>query len=101
MKIRIRKTGVTDHAAVAEALAAEGYSVYDWQDFPGAYYASHTHPGDEARWVLRGDITFGVDGEEYLLGPGDVCYVAADVPHWAKTAKGVAYVCGTKPPARE
>jgi len=98
MKMNIRKTGITDPVAAANALSADGYSVYDWQDFPGASYPPHTHAGDEARWVVRGDIVFGVDGQEYVLGPGDVCYLPANVPHSARTEKGVAYVCGTRAP---
>ncbi len=96
MGVRLRKTGIKDEAQAKSILEKEGYSVYTWSDSPGTYYPSHTHPDKEVRWVIEGEVTIGVDGNEITLGPGDVIELEPGTPHWAKTEKGVRYVCGSK-----
>lgn len=80
-----------------EKLKAAGYSdLYEWYDPPGTSYCWHTHPEDEARLVLEGEITIGTEDRIFELRAGDLLEVKAGTKHWAKTEKGVRYLCGSK-----
>ena len=52
----------------------------------------HTHPGPEASYVLEGEITLILDGQDpKVLKPGDTSYFAPGIIHAAKVGpKGVA-----------
>ncbi len=42
------------------------------------------HPGEELVLMLSGTLTFEIDGEEYVLGPGDALHFRTDRLHkWA------------------
>ena len=41
----------------------------------------HSHPWDEAYYVLSGEIGFMVDGEQYVVHAGDFLYAPADTVH--------------------
>ncbi|RKQ63657.1 hypothetical protein C7457_0533 [Thermovibrio guaymasensis] len=94
----VERTGVSDKGEVFKRLQEEGYTnLYVWSDFPGTYYDWHTHPFNEVRWVLEGEITIGTEREVVTLRAGDRLDVPAGTRHWAKVGKdGVIYVCGSK-----
>ncbi len=96
MGVRFEETGITDEGKIKEILRDQGYSVYTWSDPPGTYYPTHTHQDREVRWVIEGEVTIGVEGKELTLTPGDVVELDPETPHWAKTEKGVRYICGSK-----
>lgn len=85
----------------AEArLHAEGYEVFRWHDVPGSGYPKHKHEYDECLWILRGSITFNVDGRDYPLNPGDRLYLPHKTPHTAQVPmeRAVVYLVGKKTP---
>jgi len=90
------RTGLVDREKIEKILRDKGYDVYEWYDPPGTYYPLHTHPGKEVRWVIEGEVVIGAEGEEIFLKEGDMIELEPEVPHWAKTEKGVRYLCGTK-----
>jgi len=94
----VERTGVTDKGEVFKRLQEEGYTnLYVWSDSPGTYYDWHTHPFNEVRWVLEGEITIGTEREVVTLRAGDRLDVPAGTRHWAKVGEeGVTYVCGSK-----
>ncbi|RUM87204.1 MAG: cupin domain-containing protein [Thermovibrio sp.] len=94
----VERTGITEKERIFEELQKEGYTnLYVWSDSPGTFYDWHTHPFDEVRWVIEGEITIGTEGGTLHLKPGDKLRVPAGTRHWAKVGKaGVSYVCGTK-----
>ncbi len=94
--VKFRETGLTDKREIERLLREEGYEVYEWYDPPGAYYPVHTHPGREVRWVIEGEVVIGTQEGEFLLKEGDMIELEPEVPHWARTEKGVRYLCGTK-----
>jgi len=80
-----------------EKLRAMGYEgIYLWQDPPGTYYDWHTHPEDEVRYILEGEMTIGTEEGVYHLRAGDLLEVKVGTRHWAKTEKGVKYLCGSR-----
>jgi quercetin dioxygenase-like cupin family protein len=83
----------------AEArLHQEGYDSFKWNDVPGAAYPRHRHEYDECLWILRGEITFTVDGTDYALKAGDRLYLDSGTPHTARVpaSRGVTYLVGQK-----
>jgi transcriptional regulator with XRE-family HTH domain len=42
---------------------------------------THTHKGDEAVFVLKGQVTFHVEGKNYTLEEGDSIYIAENQKH--------------------
>ncbi len=86
---------------VYKNLENMGYrNLFVWEDSPGTFYDWHTHPNDEIRYVLEGEVVIKVNNgqnvEEYYLGPGQFLEVKANIPHNAYTKTGVKYVCGSK-----
>ncbi len=96
MGVRFESTGLKDEGKVKEILRGRGFSVYVWSDPPGTFYPTHTHPGREVRWIVEGEVTIGAEGREFTLREGDMVELDPETPHWAKTEKGVRYVCGSK-----
>src|SRR5438094_8207319 len=58
-------------SALSARLAADGFASFAWTDPPDADYSAHSHDHDESLWVIEGEITFGAEGKELRLGPGD------------------------------
>ncbi len=94
--LAIVHTGITEKERIVAALKAEGYSVYEWRDPAGTQYPTHIHPCDEVRWIVEGEMVLGANGQEYRFAPGDRFDVKPDTPHWARTAGGVTYICGSR-----
>lgn len=96
MRVKVERTDIKDEATIKKILEEKGYRVYTWEDPPGTYYPVHTHPDREVRWVVKGEVTIGAEGREITLREGDMIELEPETPHWAKTEKGVRYVCGSK-----
>lgn len=96
MTVRFESTGIRDEEKIKDLLKRSGYSVYTWQDPPGTYYDTHTHPDREVRWVIEGEVVIGVNGKEIVLKEGDMIELEPGTPHWARTQMGVKYICGSK-----
>jgi quercetin dioxygenase-like cupin family protein len=48
---------------------------------PGASVPLHTHPGEEAFYVIEGGVARGLDGNDVTLATGSANINARDVPH--------------------
>jgi len=101
-EIRVRPwdaQGPPDAEHMTTVLAEEGYeSIHAFQDRPGSYYPDHEHPYIEVRWLVSGEVSFGVDGETYTLQPGDRLDMPANTVHDARIhpEKGATYICASK-----
>lgn len=62
---------------------SDGMTIVRYEFQPGASFPRHSHPEEQVVIVLRGRVTFTVDGHPLELGPGDICHVGAHVPHGA------------------
>ncbi len=95
--MNIKNTGITDVEQIKNTLKKEGYSdIFTWCDGAGSFYDWHTHPYREVRWVYEGEIVIGTEEGEIVLKAGDRLDLPPKTKHWAKTEKGVCYVCGSK-----
>ncbi|MCW4573511.1 Cupin domain-containing protein [Venenivibrio stagnispumantis] len=93
----LRKTNITDEKEIRKILQKEGYkNIYIWEDFASTFYNWHIHNFDEVRWIIKGEIIIGTEDKEYHLKAGDMLIVPAKSRHWAKTEKGVKYICASK-----
>jgi quercetin dioxygenase-like cupin family protein len=82
---------------VSDRLAREGFQSFAWQDPPGASYTPHAHPHDESIWLLEGEISFGIAGDQYTLHAGDRLMLPADTVHTALAGPaGATYVIGQR-----
>ncbi len=97
MGVIFESTGLRDPEKIKELLKQEGYDVYMWYDPPRTYYSWHTHKDYEVRWIVEGDIEIGTEENVFRLLVGDKIELSPNIPHWAKSEKGVKYVCGSKP----
>jgi len=88
-----------DLEALKETLRAEGFGgIHTFSDRPGATYGDHQHNYVEVRWLVDGEVTFGVGDEEYTLKPGDRLEMPANTVHNARMhpENGATYVCASK-----
>ncbi len=81
-----------------EKLSSEGFSIFSWQDSPGAYYSPHSHPHDEYIVVHSGEIVFLIDNEEFVVTAGDALDLPAGTVHAAENRAGkpVGYMICTR-----
>jgi len=90
--------GTPTEAALKQRLESDGFDAFTWQDDARADYAPHAHDHDESLWVIEGEITFGVAGRDYRLGPGDRLMLPGDTVHTARAgAAGARYLIGQRP----
>ncbi len=59
----------------------------------------HHHPWDEAFYVLRGEVTFGADGEESTVGAGSLVHLPGGTTHWFRLGEGGAEMLSVTSPA--
>jgi quercetin dioxygenase-like cupin family protein len=89
--------GPVDEDELRRRLEAEGFSVWQWSDPPGADYTPHQHDRDESLWVVAGEITFGALGGELRLGAGDRLMLPAGTVHSARAGSaGATYLIGER-----
>ncbi len=49
---------------------------------PGGGIPAHTNTVEHEQFVLRGSARIGIGDEIFEVGPSDVLYIPAGVPHW-------------------
>lgn len=82
-----------------QILRDQGFGgIHLFSDPPGATYGAHQHDYIEVRWLVEGEVTFGVGAQEYILHPGDRLDMPANTVHTARIhpEKGATYICASK-----
>ncbi len=59
---------------------------------PGGYMPTHTNEVEHEQYVLSGRARISIGGEEFEVGPGDVVFIPAKVPHRYRTIGDVPFV---------
>jgi quercetin dioxygenase-like cupin family protein len=73
-------------ATAAQTGGAIG--VFDNEDRPGEGAPLHSHPPDEAFYVLEGTFEFYVDGDWHDVGAGSFVFVPGGTPHGFRAGPG-------------
>jgi len=84
--------------ALAEQLRRQGFAhTYVWEDGPDTHYPDHTHPGETAHIILRGEMTLTTAKGSSTYRVGDRCDVAAGTVHSARMGpQGCRYLIGER-----
>lgn len=59
----------------------EQTSLRQFEIEPGATVPEHSHHHEQTGFVYQGELTFRVDGEETVVGPGDAFSIPGGEPH--------------------
>jgi quercetin dioxygenase-like cupin family protein len=98
LSLEKQRYAADSEAQLKRVLASEGFSIFAWQDAPGAYYNAHSHGHDEFIVVHAGSIKFIIEGKTYELSPGDLLNLPAGTVHEAvnEGQKAVHYFICTR-----
>ncbi|MGH6996932.1 MAG: cupin domain-containing protein, partial [Phenylobacterium sp.] len=64
------------------------YEVFHQIGPEGSGPPPHSHPWDEAFYVVAGEIAFGIDEQELVAHAGTFVHLPAGVTHWFRFGKG-------------
>jgi len=73
----------------------EGHVMREFELGQGGYTPRHTHPWPHINYILEGEGTLHLDGQDYLLTAGALPYVPSDKLHqFTNTGKSrFAFIC--------
>ena len=67
---------------------------------PGADFPAHAHPNAQITYVIDGTLTFELEGERHVLGPGEAIAIPGGIAHAVRAEGGpVRAVDAWTPPA--
>ena len=65
------------------------YEIFRQSGAEGSGPPSHSHPWDEAFYVLEGQVHFGVDNDQDLIAEeGTLVHIPGDTTHWFRFGPG-------------
>ncbi|RQG99422.1 cupin domain-containing protein [Natrarchaeobius oligotrophus] len=56
-------------------------SIQRWVCDPGGSFPEHSHPHQQIGYVYKGEMHVSIEGEQYVLGPGDTYLVDGNEVH--------------------
>ncbi len=74
-------SGITVKMMADSDLGAVASTMFMVQYVPGGFAGAHDHPFEETYLILDGEVRGSFDGQEYLLGPGDIAWAGAGCVH--------------------
>jgi quercetin dioxygenase-like cupin family protein len=78
-----------EHITVlASAAQTRSYEIFFQAGPEGSSPPPHSHPWDEALYVMRGEISFGVGERESLAVAGTLVQVPGGTTHWFRYGRG-------------
>jgi quercetin dioxygenase-like cupin family protein len=75
-------------------IKQDGFRIGTYQEPKARTFPEHSHPIDETVYVLRGSMTFTVDGKSYKLDVGDKLRLPAGTPHSVSVEAETEYAAG-------
>lgn len=75
---------VADGVHLTALAAGERMSLQHFHYELGATVPAHSHDHEQVGYVTGGTFTFHVDGEEFVIGPGDSYAIPAEQRHRAE-----------------
>ncbi len=82
-------------------LTGDRAMVVWWSIKAGAHAAAHTHPHEQAFWVLEGKMEFRLGDETRVCGPGDAGVIPGGVEHEAWFPENTEVVDVFSPPRED
>ena len=73
---------------LASKAVTHGYEIFLQEGPEGSGPPPHSHPWDEAFYVIRGDIEFGIDDKPMTATPGTLVHLPAGTVHWFRFGNG-------------
>jgi quercetin dioxygenase-like cupin family protein len=73
---------------LASGAQTGSYEIFHQVGPEGSGPPPHSHPWDEAFYVIRGEIAFGYDGHELVARPGTLVHLPAGATHWFRFGAG-------------
>ncbi len=73
---------------LASGQATGSYEIFLQAGPEGSGPPPHSHPWDEAFYVTRGEIEFGIGEEVTTALPGTLVHLPAQTTHWFRFGKG-------------
>lgn len=77
-------TEAVDGVHLTLLAGAERMNVQQFSIEPGATVPPHSHPHEQTGYVVEGTLTFTVDGEAVVCGPGDTYAIPGGETHGAE-----------------
>ncbi|WP_336036007.1 cupin domain-containing protein [Halobacterium yunchengense] len=74
--------GMRKGVLVDESDGAPNFAMRRFVLEPGARVPEHTNEVEHEQYVLSGEYTVGIEGEEYTVGAGDSLLIPAGAVHW-------------------
>jgi quercetin dioxygenase-like cupin family protein len=73
---------------LASGAQTGSYEIFHQAGPEGSGPPPHNHPWDEAFYVLRGQIAFGLGEQEMVASPGTLVHLPAGTTHWFRFGAG-------------
>jgi len=73
---------------LASGAETGSYEIFLQAGPEGSGPPPHSHPWDEAFYVIRGDIAFGVGEREMVASAGTLIHLPAGTTHWFRFGQG-------------
>jgi quercetin dioxygenase-like cupin family protein len=73
---------------LASGARTGSYEIFHQAGPEGSGPPPHSHPWDEAFYVLSGEIAFGVEGSDTVGAAGTLVHVPAGTSHWFRFGAG-------------
>lgn len=73
---------------LASGTQTGSYEIFHQAGPEGSGPPPHSHPWDEAFYVIRGEIAFGVADKELVAHPGTLVHLPAGTTHWFRSGAG-------------
>jgi quercetin dioxygenase-like cupin family protein len=77
-----------DHATLAAAWSARGFTCDVWTDPPGQVWSGFVHATDELVMPLEGEIELEFGGRTLRPQPGEEVFIPAGTPHTVRNVGG-------------
>lgn len=73
---------------LASGAQTGSYEIFHQAGPEGSGPPPHSHAWDEAFYVIRGRIAFGIDDDELVAAPGTLVHLPAGTTHWFRFGEG-------------
>lgn len=87
--------GMSKGVLLDDSDGAPNFAMRRFELAPGAHVPNHTNEVEHEQYVLAGEYTVGLDGEEYTVAEGDALLIPAGVRHWYRNDGDdpAAFIC--------